>query len=487
VTTINTTMKQYRTEPSRSYHWEGESLIEQAASLPIADRVDVIVAGGGPAGLGAAVGAARAGARVVVVERNAFLGGTATAVQMATWNMSIDHMTGFARELAERLVAEGGAVGGGPTTPFDPEAVKRVALRIVQENGIGLLLYSSVVGPLLVDGVVSGVVVENKSGRQALMAHTVIDCTGDADVAARAGAAFVMGRESDNAMRPMTLLVRLGGLDLPAMVAYARAHPEEFDRDPNFQLLDIDRGLLRFAGFYSQVAQAHADGELDEKIHYLRFEGIQVDRGIAFLNSVRVYKVDGTSAPDLTAAEIEGRTQAEQLVAFIRARIPGCAGAYVIDTSPSMGVRETRRIVGLHRMTEEEIDSEAHFDDAVARLWRFHSVGVEMHSPDPVEGSPSDPWHRGLLRPLRAFEVPFGALVPRDVGGLLAAGRCISTSHAADGWTRGMYCCMVTGQAAGVIAAVASSSDRPASAVDIGKVHAALAAQGVDYGAGDAG
>jgi FAD dependent oxidoreductase len=482
-----TTVTQYRTEPARTYSSVGESIVEQAATLPIAGRADVIVAGGGPAGLGAAIGAARAGANVLVVERNAFLGGTATAVQMATWNMSVDHMTGFARELAERLVAEGGAVGGGPTTPFDPEAVKRVALRLIQENHIELLLYTSVAAPLMLDGKVCGVVVENKGGRQVLVADTVIDCTGDADVAARAGASFVMGRESDNMMRPMTLLVRLGGLDLPTMVAYARDHPEDFDPDPNFQLLDIDRGLLRFAGFYSHVAAAHAAGELDPKIHYLRFEGVQVDKGMAFLNSVRVYNVDGTSALDLTRAEIEGRAQAEQLVAVIRARIPGCAEAFVVDTSPSIGVRETRRIVGRHMLTEDEIDSQIHFDDAIARLWRFHSVGFEMHSPDPVEGSPSDPWHRGLLRPLRAFEVPYGALVPSEVDGLLAAGRCISTSHAADGWTRGMYCCMVTGQAAGIIAAVATAAGVAVSAVDIGRVHQELAAQGVDYGGGESG
>jgi hypothetical protein len=266
------------------------------------------------------------------------------------------------------------------------------------------------------------------------------------------------------------------------MVAYAKANPDEFDKDPNFQLLDIDRGLLRFAGFYSQVQQAHADGVLDPKIHYLRFEGIQVDKGVAFLNSVRVYNVDGTNAFDLTRAEIEGREQADQLVSFIQQRIPGCENAYVIDTSPSMGVRETRRIVGRHTLTEEEIDTDTRFDDAIAQLWRFHSAGFEMHSPDPVEGSPEDPWHRGLVRPLRSFQVPLGSLLPKDVEGLLAAGRCISTTHAADGWTRGMYCCMVTGQAAGIAAAIGTRDGGLPSNVDLAQLQAELTAQGVDHG-----
>jgi ribulose 1,5-bisphosphate synthetase/thiazole synthase len=481
-TTGTSTMREYHLPPVGSYRVEGEVVVEESRTLPVAAEVDVVVAGGGPAGLGAAVGAARAGASVLVVERNAFLGGTATAVQMATWNMSLENMTGFARELAGRLIETGGAVGGGPTTPFDPEAVKRVALDYIRELDIQLLLYSTIAGPVVEDGRVIGVVVENKSGRQAVRSRTVVDCTGDADVAARAGAAFVMGREKDSAMRPMTILVRLGGLDLPTMVDYARAHPEEFDPDPNFQILDMGKGLLRFAGFYTLVQEAHARGELDPKIHYLRFEGIQVNRGVAFLNSVRVYDVDGTDAFDLTRAEIQGRSQADQLVSFIRKYIPGCSGAYVVDTSPSIGVRETRRIVGRHVLTEDEIDQDAAFDDAVARLWRFHSAGFEMHSPDPVEGAPDDPWHRGLLRPLRSYQVPYGALVPRDVDGLLAAGRCISTTHAADGWTRGMYCCMVTGQAAGVAAALAARHGVAARNLDVREIQDVLAGQGVDTG-----
>ena len=370
---------------------------------------------GGPAGLGAALGAARGGARVLIVERNAFLGGTATAVQMATWNMIVNNMTGVASEIASRLIAEGGAVAGGPTTPFDPEAVKRLSLDLVAENGIQLLLYTQLVAPVLRDGRVLGVVVENKSGRQAILARTVIDCTGDADVAARAGASFVMGRESDSHMRPMTLLVRLGGLNLEKMVAYAIAHPEDFDPDPNFQLLDIDRGLLRFAGFYSQVETAHAAGELDPKIHYLRFEGIQVDKGVAFLNSVRVYDVDGTDAFDLTHAEIEGRHQAAQLVAFIKNRIPGCENSYVIDTSASMGVRETRRIVGRHVLTEEEIDA----DTMPSRTWWPRPGGFIRYVTDAQSG-PCRGQCRGSLAPGAA---PAAAFVPGAAGISGATGR----------------------------------------------------------------
>jgi hypothetical protein len=459
-----------------------DGTVTETQTYPVSGEYDVIVAGGGPAGIGAAIGARREGARTLLVERNAFLGGTATAVQMATWNMSIEKMTGYARELASHLVELGGATGGGTTVPFDPESVKQLTLDDLNELGVELLLYSSVCAPLLVDGAVRGVVVENKSGRVALRSSVVIDCTGDADVAARAGADFVMGREKDTKMRPMTALVRMAGLDLPRMVQYAKDHPDEFDPDTTFHIMDIEHGLLRFIGFFKHIADAHARGDLDPRIHYLRFEGIQVDKGVAFLNSVRVYDVDGTNGFDLTRAEVEARVQVQQLVDMVRKYVPGCERAYVVDTSSNMGVRETRRIVGVHTLTEEEIVAHTHYSDTIAHIWRYHAPGVDMHSPDPIEGSAQDPLHRGARRPLLSFEIPYGVLVPQAVDGLLVAGRSISTTHAGDAWTRGMYCCIVTGQAAGVAAAIASKEKVEPRAVAQSVVRDSLATQHIDLG-----
>lgn len=463
-------------------HFQGDRLIEPSHPLEIVARVDVAVAGGGPAGLGAAVGAARQGAKVMIIERNAFLGGTATAAQMATWNMPLDHMTGFAREVTERLITSGGAVGGGPTIPFDPEFVKALAVEIIQEQKIQLLLYSTIAGPIIADGRVQGIIVENKSGRQAVLANAVVDCTGDGDIAALAGVPFVKGRESDGKMRPMTTLVRLAGLDLKRMVEYARNHPDEFDPDPNFNLLDLERGMVRFAGFFRHVREAHEHGELDPSLHYLRFEGVQVDKNMAYLNTVRIYDVDGTSALDLTRAELEARHQIDQLVALLKKRIPGCENCYVVDTSSNIGVRETRRIRGQFVLTEADIAAGRTYPDTIARIWRFHTPGVEMHSPDPVEGSPEDPLHRTIQRPLRSFEIPYGCLLPNEVDGLLVGGRCISQDHAADGWTRGMYCCMVTGQAAGTAAGLAAKQSTSPAALNVAELQAALARQGVDLG-----
>ena len=471
----------YQTEPIR-YQVDGDTVTEPARRLPVASQVDVVVSGGGPAGLGAAVGAARQGASTMLIERNAFLGGTATGALMAIWNMPLERMTGFAHDMTSRLIASGGAVAGGPATPFDPEHFKSVALEFVQESGIQLLLYTSVVAPIMEGRRIRGVVVENKGGRQAILAKNVVDCTGDGDLAAAAGVPFVKGRESDGKMRPMTVLMRLGGLDLPCMVEYARAHPEEFDLDPNFQMLDLERGMVRFAGFFAHVREAHARGELDPGLHYLRFEGVQVDKGMAYLNTVRVYDVDGTDAFDLTRAELEAHRQMQQLLVFVKRRIPGCEDCYVVQTSPSIGVRETRRIRGRHVLTEQDIAAGRTYSDTIARLWRFHTPGVEMHSPDPVEGSPEDPLHRQLQRPLLSFEVPYGCLLPAETDGLLIGGRTISQDHAADGWTRGMYACMVTGQAAGTAAGLGALRNSSASAVSVRELQQALALQRVDLG-----
>jgi hypothetical protein len=283
-------------------------------------------------------------------------------------------------------------------------------------------------------------------------------------------------------MRPMTLVVRLAGLDLETMVAYARDNPSEFDPDPNFNLLEPDRGLLRLVGFYKHAEEGHARGDLDESIHYLRFEGIQVDKGMAFLNSVRVYDVSGTDAFALTSAEIDARKQVGHLVSFLRNNVPGCQDAWVVDTSSNMGVRETRRIVGLHTLTEEEVVSHVHHPDAIAHIYRFHKPGVEVHSPDPIEGSNIDYSHRGGGRPLISFEIPYGCLVPESLDGVLAAGRCISTTHKGDGWTRGMYCCMVTGQAAGIAAALSAQHDVAPRDIDIEELQDALTSQGIDIG-----
>lgn len=453
---------------------------EPARRLPVVRDADVLVLGGGPAGIGAAIGAARAGARTLLVERNGFLGGVATATMMTTWNVPSRCLGGIARELVDRLLARGGAIDGGPTIPYDPETFKDVAEEACLEAGVDVRYYTWTAAPLRAGDRLRGVAVESKSGREALAGRVLVDCTGDADVAAAAGVPCVKGREADGKMRPLTILFRLGNVDVRRVVEYARAHPEQFTADPNFQLLDLDGGLVRISGFFDLVAEARARGDLDPDCHYIRFEGVFPERGTVFVNTTRVYGRDATSAEDLTAGSVEARRQMAQLLRFVIEKIPGCERAFRIDASTVIGVRETRRIRGEHLLTEADILAGRSYRDTVARVWRHHGPGRNWHSPDGGEGAATDPTYRTMVTGLRQFEIPYGALVPLGVEGLLVGGRTISQTHEADMWTRGMYCCVTTGQCAGVAAALAARAGVAPRRVDVAALQKELRAQGID-------
>ena len=455
---------------------------EPARRIPVVRDVDVLVVGGGAAGIGAAIGASRAGARTLLVERNGFLGGVATAVMMTTWNVPSRCLGGISRELFEGLLERGGAIDGGPTIPYDPETFKDVAEGACLKAGVELLYYTWMAAPLRDGDTLHGVVVENKSGRQALAARVTVDCSGDADVAAAAGVPCVKGREKDGKMRPLTILFRLGNVDIRRVVEYARAHPEQFTADPNFQILDLDRGLVRISGFFDLVAEARARGELDKDCHYIRFEGAFPDRGTLFVNTTRVYGRDGTSAWDLTEGSIEARRQMDQLLRFLVLKVPGCERAFRIDASSVIGVRETRRIRGEHLLTEEDILAGRAYDNTVVKAWRHHGEGRNWHSPDGAEGAPSDPTYRTMTTGLQSFEIPYGCLVPLEVEGLVAAGRIISQTHEADMWTRGMYCCVMTGQCAGVAAALAARDGVAPRRLSVPALQRELHRQGLDPG-----
>ncbi len=452
---------------------------EGARMTPVAADVDVLVVGGGPAGLGAGLAAARVGARTLMIERNGFLGGVATAALMTIFLHHRERLSGISREIVDALVRRKGGVAG-KVINFDAEIFKEVALDLMEAAGAKLLLYSWAVAPVVQNGVVRGAIVENKSGRQAFLAKTTIDCTGDADLAFKAGVPTVKGREQDGKMRPISLIFRMGNIDFRVLAEYARAHPGQFTRDPNFQVLDLEDGVVRISGFFDLVEAGRQRGELDKDCHYLRFEGVDVERGICFINNTRVYEVDGTNAWDLTRADLEARKQMRLLVEFIRKYVPGCQQAFVVDTAANLGVRETRRIRGEYVFDEADIVADRKFEDRVVQMYN-HVVkpGVELHSPDAGEGSAQDSHGRVVLHEERSFFIPYRALLPQAMDGLLVAGRSISQTHEADKWTRSMPCCMQMGEAAGTAAALAAADGVSARAVDIGRVQRRLSEGGI--------
>ena len=459
-----------------------------ARTMPIAARVDVLVCGGGVAGIAAAVAAARNGAKTLLIERAGFLGGTATGSAMGLIVIPASELVGFPREFFSRLALEQGA-GLGDVVPWDIEAYKLTAMDLVIESGADLLLYTWISEPLVRDDRLEGVIIENKSGRQAILAKVVIDTTGDGDVAARAGVPFVKGREEDGAMRPTTVMGRIGNIDLLKFKQYIDSHPEDFSQDDGRRVVDLDRGIVRIDGFFSVVEKAKRSGLMDPglPINYLRFSGVNLkeytDRAVLICNTTRIYNIDGTNAADVTKAEVAGRKQLRDVVRVCRELLPGFEHSLLIDTSAYLGVRETRRIRGRYTLTYRDLEEGKRFDDSVAVMTSVDYGNAEIHGPDHGhEGSQSDEWARKLTLKLMRFEFPLGCMLTDSLKNLVVAGRCASMTHDVDKFARNMAPIGLQGQAAGTFAAVAA--DRDWNELPIETVRAALQRSGVPVSLG---
>lgn len=463
----------------------GNGVHEAEKTIPVTGETDVIVAGGGMAGFGAAIGAARSGSRVLLIEAGSFLGGTGSGSLMTEFWINYDDAHGVVKEFVDRMLHYDGA-RKGQLIPCDPEAIKRTMFEMCEEARVSLLLYTSIVDAIIHESEIKGVVVENKSGRQAIMGKVVIDSTGDGDVMAWSGAEFVKGREEDGKMRPMSLLFRMGRVDLSRIVQYFRDNPKDFTPDPFRVFVDEQNDNMRFAGFFSLVEKAKRAGQLDEDIHYLRIEGIMPHQGTVVINTSRVYGYDGTDAMSKTHAELAARKQVSQLVSFLQKYVPGFQDSFLLQTSSSIGVRETRRLRGQYVMTKEDITEERRFAHPIASFVEYMPMGSDpnsiIHSPDAREGAEDDQAARELASEARRFWVPYEALLPTNVERLLVAGRCFSGTHGADAWCRNMPICMLMGQGAGIAAAVSIRTGIVPSKIEWAKLEAELWTQDVLIG-----
>jgi hypothetical protein len=460
--------------PARIETNDGQVVVrEDPRTLPVAASVDVVVLGGGVAGLTAALAAAETGSRVLIIERGNCLGGTATAGMMTLFYTPYRCAHGIPKRIFDRLIEAGGAFPG-EVISFDHEVFKTVAFEMVTGQHIGLLLHTICADVIMKGNRVCGLVIENKGMRSAVLGKMFVDASGDADIAARAGARLMRGRDADQKMRPMSLLFRLGGIDVDALLAYVRAHPEEFAKDPNQMMLDIEGKNIRIFGFFGLVEEAKRQGYLFPDCHYFRIEAVMPERGTTLVNTVRIYDVDGTNPDDVTRAEIEGRRQQRKLLEFTHAFVPGFERAYVVDTASHIGVRETRRIEGDYILTEEDIVGAVHFADSIGVDSNRQNPKGPRHSPDGMEGAESDIETRQMVATLFTYEIPYRCLLPRGVEGVIMAGRTISANHEADGYTRNQPACMVTGQAAGVAAALAAQAGCDARDLNVQEIQAGL-------------
>jgi hypothetical protein len=421
-----------------------------AQEVPVARRVDVLVIGGGPAGVAAAVGAARTGAKVLILEQAGFLGGVTTNnlyLRLSTLQgngVRYRIIGGVAYEFTRRVIsARGGNLRLGHLS-LDYETAKRVWGQFVLDAGVDVLLDTTAFDVIKEGDRLSGAFALNKSGLQAFLAGVILDCSGDGDVAAKAGAPFEIGRPADGLMQPVTMMMRFGGVDMTAFHIFLK-------RDPHLR---------------KTLAEGAASGEFD-----LRLAGACINHwsgrpDVLNLNVTNQTHVNGTSGAQLSAAEIEGRRQVWLLHDFLMKRVPGFENAWLIDTAPHVGVRETRRFLGEYVLTEEDLMEGRQFPDTVA----LGSYPVDIHSPDGTESK-----FAHIKAP--CYGIPYRCSVPLKVENLLVAGRNISATHEALGSTRVMFTCMAIGHAVGVAAALASQSHTLPRRLDVKALQGELLAQ----------
>ncbi len=416
-------------------------------------QYDVAVLGGGPAGITAAISAARTGARTILVERYGFLGGMSTAAMVYPW-MTFHSaageqvIKGLAQEIIDRLMARGASPGHlrdtvGFTyslTPYHPEVYKVLAFEMLEEAGVDLLLHTSVIQVQARDSRIEGITLYSKSGLAELKADVYVDATGDADVAYMAGAPCEQGDESGK-VQPMTMKFRMRGVDLNKVKQYMQANPAEFYEKSLIDQLD-QLPLTGVSGFFSKWREGNLPIPRDG---LLFFTGPNDDE--VLINVSRVSGLDPTKGEDLTKAELEGRKQVLLLEDFLQKHIPGFEHATVSAVAAQIGIRETRRVIGRYTLTGVDVLDARRFDDVIARS----GYPIDIHNP---EGSGIT---ANFIREGGAYDIPYRSIVPLEIANLLLAGRCISTTHEAQATTRLTPSCMAIGQAAGTAAALAAA------------------------------
>jgi glycine/D-amino acid oxidase-like deaminating enzyme len=409
------------------------------------DRYDAIVVGAGSAGSSAAISAARAGARTLLVDRLAFMGGTSTSVLdtfYAFYTPGAEPRRvagGLGWEVVERLKEQGvcferpNTYGAGTGVTYDQETLKRTWEQMATEAGVDLLLHTWATGVDCSEGRMRGIRVWNKGGERWFAADVVVDASGDADICAMAGVPFEDAR-SGGPVQSLSTLFRLANVDVERAAGV-----------PKQQLWALMR----------EAASAGAYGlpRLEGSWHRTPFEGV------VMVHMTRIPNVDATDPVALTRAELEGRRQVHEYHRFLSDRVPGFEKSVVVGTSPSIGVRESRRVFGDYRLTREDVLGARRFADEIALC----GAPIEDH----VAGAGTE-WH--YVAGGGVYGIPYRTLLPSGVEGLLVAGRCFSATHDAHASARSMATCMAMGQAAGTAAAMAVAAGTTPRSLDVGAV-----------------
>ena len=409
-------------------------------------ETDVLVIGSGPAGLSAALASAREDVDTMLVERYGCFGGNITQAMVGTiaWyrrERTID-AGGIGLEFEDRAVELGAGLEDheGQGQLLDADMFRYVADKLVQEAGVIPLLHCVTVDVIMEGNIVKGVITESKSGRQAILAKRVIDATGDADVAFHAGAPY--HKEPKEKLMPVTTSFACSGVDVEKFLEYVKANPSRLGDWANKTSGKEDD--LFSTWIVEPFNKAKEAGEIPENATVLGYWGGLTEAGEATsINVAHTLGIDSTDVWDLTRAEIDGRQKAIWALEALKRYTPGFGSSRLRSLNSSLGIRESRKIVGEYILTEHDVKNEARFDDTIGIFPEFLDAYGEVIMP--TTG--------------RYFQVPYRILLPQKVENLLVAGRCVSADRVAFAATRQMMCCAVTGQGAGVVAAAAAKDD----------------------------
>jgi len=450
-------------------------IVEAGRDVPVLARTDVLVVGGGPSGMAAAIGAARAGASVIIVEQFGCFGGniTVVGVESFAWYRHEDTVEagGLVFEFEQKFVE---LAGSNPepqsnSQALDAEMFKYVADELLNIPGITPILHCLAVGVIVEDGLIKGIITESKSGRQAILAKAVVDCTGDADIAAMAGADYTLDTK-DNLMS-VTQLFSCRDVDADRFRAFIKddLKPTYRDWGGYWSIETTGKEDDLFTPYFERpFVEGIAEGIVaipeDENVSLGGTWSTISDNGdVTGLNVVFIGKIDCTNVMDLTKAEIVGRRNAIRAIDIMRRKVPGFERARLRNFGMTIGTRESRKIVGRESLTGNDVMNQGRFDTTIGIFPEFiDGIGYLIL---PTTG--------------RYYQIPYGCLVPNHVDNLLVAGRTISGDRIAHVSYRNMSGCVTTGQAAGIAAAEAVKSGTTTATVDIGCVQEAIQAQGV--------
>lgn len=450
----------------------------ESRDLPIVKEADVVVAGSGPAGIGAALASARTGAKTVILEREFALGGMMTTGLMSKIAIS-STIGGIAVEIIDLLTERNMALKEGhPEIPIDPEATKLLLDEILLEEGVEIMLGSPVVDAIKENNEIVAVVTENKSGRQAIKAKVFIDATGDGDLAARAGADFILGREEDNICSAPTLMYRIANVDLEKTLKFIEDNPENIItpgyreiklEDLQSALHDTPKRYAHFGRFQPLIRKIMEENEFSEwekQVLWQRdgilFFNLPAENQV-LVNTTRIPYVSGVDAEELSNAMIEGRKQANFIFNFLKEYFPGFENSYIVDTAGQMGIRESRHIIGEYAFTEDDVLGNSRFEDVIVR----NQGGIEIHKP---EGGT----HYVKLKHGEWYDIPYRSIIVKGLDNLLVIGRCFSASHSAQSAARSIGFCLAQGEASGVAAALASTNNIPIREISIKEMQSKL-------------